>query len=125
MLPKRISHKDAVYNLSRAALMSASLSTGSYHNLRVAAADRLHQDYRLPLIEGGARAMALMEEEGAYCSYISGAGSTLMAMVPGADLSFEQRVWPRLCEEGFAAWRLMMLEADNTGAICVESIPLH
>ena len=48
-----------------------------------------------------------------------------MAMVPGADLSFEQRVWPRLCEEGFAAWRLMMLEADNTGAICVESIPLH
>lgn len=54
--------------------MSASLSTGSYHNLRVAAADRLHQDYRLPLIEGGARAMALMEEEGAYCSYISGAG---------------------------------------------------
>ncbi len=125
VLPKRISHKDAVYNLSRAALMSASLSTGSYHNLRVAAADRLHQDYRLPLIEGGARAMELMEEEGAYCSYISGAGSTLMAMVPGADLSFEQRVWPRLCEEGFAAWRLMMLEADNTGAICVESIPLH
>lgn len=69
--------------------------------------------------------MELMDEEGAYCSYISGAGSTLMAMVPGSDREFEHRIWPRLCEEGYGDWKLLMLEADNTGAICVESIPLH
>lgn len=124
VLPKTIAHKDAVFNLSRAALMSASLTTGSYHNLRVAADDRLHQNYRIPLIEGAGRALELLDEEGAYCSYISGAGSTLMAMVPGADISFTQRLRPRLDEAGFTAWRLLMLDADNTGAICVESRPL-
>lgn len=125
VLPKRISHKDAVYNLSRAALMSASLATGSYHNLSCASGDRLHQDYRLPLIAGAERAMKLMDEEGAYCSYISGAGSTLMAMVPGKiEKAFYSRLRPRLDSEGFKNWKLLMLDADNTGAICVESLPL-
>lgn len=125
VLPKRISHKDAVYNLSRAALMSASLATGSYHNLSIAAGDRLHQDYRLPLIPGASRAMKMLNEEGAYCSYISGAGSTLLAMVPGEKAnSFYSHLRPRLDEEGFENWKLLMLDADNTGAICVESRPL-
>lgn len=125
VLPKRISHKDAVYNLSRAALMSASLATGSYHNLSTAIGDRLHQDYRLPLINGADRAMKMMNDEGAYCSYISGAGSTLMAMVPGEKAnSFYSKLRPRLDEEGFENWRLLMLDADNKGAICVESRPL-
>lgn len=125
VLPKRISHKDAVYNLSRAALMSASLATGSYHNLSTAIGDRLHQDYRLPLINGADRAMKMMNDEGAYCSYISGAGSTLMAMVPGDKAnSFYSNLRPRLDEEGFENWRLLMLDADNKGAICVESRPL-
>jgi len=125
VLPHRISHKDAVYNLSRAALMSASLATGSYHNLKTAAGDKLHQDYRLPLIPGAERAMKLMDEQGIYCSYISGAGSTLMAMVPGdKGNSFYSNLRPILDEEGFKDWKLLMLDADNTGAICVESIKL-
>ena len=126
VLPKRISHKDAVYNLSRAALMSASLATGSYHNLSVAAGDRLHQDYRLPLIPGAERAMKLIQDEGVYCSYISGAGSTLMTMVPGEKAnSFFSHIRPVLDEEGFENWQLLMLDADNTGAICVESISIE
>ncbi|MEG2203789.1 MAG: homoserine kinase [Oscillospiraceae bacterium] len=123
VLPKSLPYRDAVFNLSRAALMSASLTTGSYHNLRVAADDRMHQNFRLALIEGADRAMALMDEEGAYCSYISGAGSTLMAMVPDGDLTFLQRLRPRLDAAGFERWKLMQLEADNIGAICVESRP--
>ena len=125
VLPKRISHKDAVYNLSRSALMSASLATGSYHNLRCAAGDRLHQDYRLPMIPGAERIMRMLDDEGVYCSYVSGAGSTIMAMVPGAQgNSFYSRFRPKMDEEGYEDWKLLMLDADNTGAICVESVPL-
>jgi len=125
VLPKRISHKDAVYNLSRSALMSASLATGSYHNLRCAAGDRLHQDYRLPMIPGAERVMRMLDDEGVYCSYVSGAGSTIMAMVPGAEgNSFYSRFRPKMDEEGYEDWKLLMLDADNTGAICVESVPL-
>lgn len=125
VLPKRISHQDAVYNLSRSALMSASLATGSYHNLRCAAGDRLHQDYRLPMIPGADRMMRMLDDEGVYCSYVSGAGSTIMAMVPGAQgNSFYSRFRPKMDEEGYKDWMLLMLDADNTGAICVESIPI-
>ncbi|MEG1943395.1 MAG: homoserine kinase, partial [Angelakisella sp.] len=83
-LPKEVTHRDAVYNLSRAALMAASLSSGQYENIRVACGDKLHQPYRLALIPGAAQVMDTAQELGAYGAYISGAGSTLMAIVPVA-----------------------------------------
>jgi homoserine kinase len=121
VLPKVIGHKDAVFNLSRAALMSASLTTGSYHNLRIAADDRLHQNYRMPLINGASEAMHILDEEGTYCTYISGAGSTLMSICPSDDIDFPIRMRKRLDDAGFSGWQLLMLDADNIGAICVES----
>ncbi len=42
VLPDAVSRQDGVFNLSRAALMSVSLYSGNYRNLRVAADDRLH-----------------------------------------------------------------------------------
>lgn len=123
VLPKQVAHSDAVFNLSRAALMSASLTTGSYHNLQYAAGDRLHQDYRLPLITGAEEVMRLMNEAGAYCSYISGAGSTLIGMVAGNDGQYCEKLRKRLDCAGFSSWKLLELDADNTGAISVISRP--
>ena len=40
-IPRTIPHKDAVFNLSRAALLTGSLVTGDLHNLMVAAGDRV------------------------------------------------------------------------------------
>mgnify|MGYP000054931322 FL=1 len=53
-LPSEVSHKDAVYNLSRAALFSASLLTGKFENLRTAVHDKLHQpiEWSLFLMQG-------------------------------------------------------------------------
>ena len=48
--PEKVSHMDARYNLSRAALFSASLLQGKYENIRIAVEDRLHQPYRMKLI---------------------------------------------------------------------------
>ena len=76
-LPKEVSRADGVFNLSRAALMAMSLAGGDYKNLRVAAQDKLHQPYRLELIPGARPVMDCALEFGAYCVYISGAGSTL------------------------------------------------
>ena len=45
-LPKTYSREDAVYNLSRSGLMTASLFSGNLQNLRVAVQDRIHQPYR-------------------------------------------------------------------------------
>ena len=81
-LPEKIAHKDAVYNVSRAALLVGSLMSGDYHFLGTALEDRLHQPYRLPLIPGAAEALEAARQAGAYNGIISGAGSTLLAYVP-------------------------------------------
>lgn len=81
-LPQEVSRKDAVYNVSRAALLVGSLLTGDYHFLRTALEDRLHQPYRLPLIPGAEEALEGARQAGAYNGIISGAGSTLLAYVP-------------------------------------------
>ncbi len=114
-LPKEISHKDAVFNLSRAALMSVSLYSGKYENLRTGADDRLHQPYRLSLIPGGKQAVSLAYDLGAYASYISGAGSTIMAIVDAREESFVARARKALDDLGLQAWGCTDYSIDNTG----------
>lgn len=118
-LPKEIPHKDAVYNLSRAALMTASLFSGRLDNLRIAAGDKLHQPYRLKFIEGAQEIFKLAEKFGAYATFISGAGPTLMAMVNVTDIQFTDRAQAEL-EKSFPHWKLLMLDCDETGTTVEE-----
>lgn len=115
-LPKEISHKDGVFNLSRAALMSVSLYSRNYQNLRIAADDRLHQPYRLPLINGAHELLDFSYKHGAYASYISGSGSTIMSIISSGNFEFEQTVRDYLKENGLDGWRVNVLSIDNTGA---------
>jgi len=115
-LPKEVSREDGEFNLSRSALMAMSLAAGEYGNLRVAAQDRLHQPYRLELIPGARAVMDCALEFGAYCAYISGAGSTLMAMVGTENTGFLQRLRCWMDGQGYHTWRLLLLRPDNGGA---------
>lgn len=119
-LPDTLPHTDARFNLSRAALMAVSLYSGKYENLRVAADDRLHQPYRLSLIPGGAEAMDMCYENGAYAAYISGAGSAIMAIFNDRVLDFEQKTRDRLDEMGLHSWKLHILSIDNNGAMVMR-----
>lgn len=115
-LPRDVAHKDAAYNLSRAALMAASLCSGAYGNLRVASGDSLHQPYRIGLIRGGQSVIAACYELGAHAAYISGAGSTLMAIVPAAGAEeFVSRAGRWISGIGLDGWRILLLEGDNDG----------
>lgn len=118
-LPKEVPHKDAVYNLSRAALMTASLFSGRLDNLRIAAGDKLHQPYRLKFIEGAQDIFSLANKIGAYAAFISGAGPTLMAMVNVTDLMFTDRAEKELAKS-FPHWKLKMLDCDEVGATVEE-----
>lgn len=115
-LPKMVSHKDAVFNLSRAALASVSLYSGNLQNLRVAVDDRLHQPYRLGLIPGADKVFDLAYELGAYGVYVSGAGPTIMAIVDSGDDAFEQRAVAFLKERKLDGYSLRIHHVDNTGA---------
>ncbi|CDZ23282.1 Homoserine kinase [[Clostridium] cellulosi] len=119
-LPEMVPHKDAIYNLSRAALMTASLFSGRLDNLKIAAGDRLHQPYRLKFIKGAEEIFDLALKSGAYATFISGAGPTLMAMVNVTDLGFADRV-SEVLKNKMPDWKLVMLDCDEEGAT-VENV---
>lgn len=114
-LPDMVSHTDARFNISRAALFTASLLQGKYENIRVAVNDRLHQPYRLKLINKGDAVMAEADRIGAHGSYISGAGPTLMSIVSADNTQFVSEMRQFLDESGLTGWEIMQLSIDNTG----------
>ena len=65
-LPKEVTHKDAVYNLSRAALIPAAFCEGRHDLLAIATEDKLHQPTGCPdaRLEGGLRYGAALRRQG-------------------------------------------------------------
>lgn len=114
-IPKEISHKDAVFNLSRAALFSASLLTGKFENLKTAVDDRLHQPFRIPLISGANEVFETAYTLGAYAAYISGAGPTIMSIVDHDNTYFSGKLKFSLESAGLSGWTVKELEIDNLG----------
>jgi homoserine kinase len=79
ILPKQVERKDAIYNISRAVLVTEALRTGDLDLLGKAMTDALHQPYRLPLIPGAQAAMDAGRHAGASAVALSGAGPSLIA----------------------------------------------
>ena len=119
-LPKEVSHKDAVYNLSRAALFSASLLTGKFENLRTAVHDRLHQPYRMELIPHCREVFDIAYTHGAYGAYISGAGPTIMAIVDEENAYFAGKMKFSLDNAGLTGWQVHEFHIDNEGTKIIE-----
>ena len=122
-LPAEISRQDAVYNLSRAALMTASLWSGSLDNLRVAVQDRLHQPYRFPLIPGAEQVFYTAYSLGAYAVAISGAGPSILAIIEGGNDAFVPQAAAALHEAGLTGWRVEVFGCDSRGATVEFGVP--
>lgn len=112
-LPDPVPRADAVYGVSRTALLLGALRDGDAGLLRVALDDRLHQPYRFPLIAGGAEVRALALRAGADGCCISGAGPALLAV--GRDEGFIGRLCAALAGE-HPAWRALPIQVDARGA---------
>lgn len=116
-LPKEYSREDAVYNLSRSALMTASLFSGELHNLRVAVQDRIHQPYRSGLIEHYDTVFRMSYELGSLGTYVSGAGPTIIAMVDAESAwTFGEALKSHLKDKAVDGWRVEILSAAPEGA---------
>lgn len=82
-LPDMYSRADAIFNLSRVAMLVACLQNNELHNLRIATEDRIHQPYRMGFIPGACKIFDELKHAGSLAEYISGAGPTIMAVVDG------------------------------------------
>ncbi|MEE5992138.1 MAG: homoserine kinase [Oscillospiraceae bacterium] len=116
-LPTEVAHKDAVYNLSRAALFSASLLTGKFENLRTAVHDKLHQPYRMALIPHAREVFDIAYAHGAYAAYISGAGPTIMAIADEDNTFFAGKMRFSLDNIGLNGWKVQDMKIDNQGCV--------
>lgn len=117
VLPNSYNRQDAVYNLSRSALMTASLFSGAVENLRVAVQDKIHQPYRLGLIKDGDTVFRLSYELGSLGTYISGAGPTIIALIESDSVeNFTKHAIKNLESKGITGWQLSILHADAEGA---------
>ena len=117
VLPTEYSRSDAVYNLSRSALMAASLFSGKLENLRVAVQDKIHQPYRASLISHLDDVFRLSYELGSLGTYVSGAGPTIISMIDAADTEvFVRYAANHLEEKGISGWEIKVLNTDSDGA---------
>lgn len=117
-LPQAVPHKDAVYNLSRAAFMAAAFCENRPEYFAVAAGDRLHQPYRMGLIPGAEQLFARLPDLGAKAMFISGAGPTIMAITEKSDKVFAEKAAQLLQEnEVLGRFKLTKLAARNESMI--------
>jgi len=122
VIPDTVLHSDAVYNLSRSGLLTAAFASKDYRLLKEASKDRLHQPYRVGIIDGAEEIMDICEESGALATYISGAGSSIMAIVSEGITEFVSDINEKIKKNvKTEKYNSIVLTADNTGAV-IESI---
>lgn len=77
-LPSAYLRADCVFNLSRSALLVAAWATGDFEALVESLRDRVHQDYRAPLVPGWPELNEAARDSGALGTTLSGAGPTVL-----------------------------------------------
>jgi homoserine kinase len=110
-----VDRKDAIYNISRAVLVTEALRTGDLDLLGKAMSDALHQPYRIPLIPGAQAAIEAAHHAGTAAVALSGAGPSLIAFSskqePAVGLAMK-----RAFEQAGLAARIFELGTSYEGA---------
>ena len=121
VLPQQVGRADATFNLGRQALLLAGLADRSLL-IREATEDRLHQDYRSPLLPEAPQLLARLTAAGALASCWSGAGPTLLGMCDGEDGERVRAGAATAMEEVGVPGRVLLVRPDLEGLI-VEGAP--
>ena len=114
-LPKKISLRNAVHNISRAIFVTEAFRTGDLNLLGKAMTDTLHQPYRLKLIPGARSAMEAAKEAGAAAVALSGAGPSLIAFSSKAEAGIGEAM-KRAYEAAGLSTRIFNLGISSRGA---------
>ncbi|MFN3974161.1 MAG: homoserine kinase [Dehalococcoidia bacterium] len=87
VLPPQVRREDAVFNLGRVALLVNALCKGRLEDLRWATQDRLHQPARQALFPAMPLIFKAGLEAGALGVFLSGAGSSIVALTSGREMT--------------------------------------
>jgi homoserine kinase len=112
--PESVPHEDAVFNVSRSALLVAAL-TQSPELLMAATEDRLHQGYRSEAMPEAGKVIELMRANN-HAAVVSGAGPSVLVL---ASDPAERMEAAKLAAENFPQWRALVLAVDFKGATVI------
>jgi homoserine kinase len=120
LLPKEVPFRHAVDNAQRTARIATAFALGDYAALRGMFVDHLHQPYRRVLIPGFDAILAAAQEAGALGSFLSGAGSCLMALTLDREEAISAAMLEAAKRADLPSPRVIVLKADNDGAQTVR-----
>ncbi len=112
--PESVPHDDAVFNVSRSALLIAAL-TQSPELMMAATEDRLHQDYRAKAMPETYELIQLMRSRG-HAAVVSGAGPSVLVL---ASDPAERLEAAKLATEKYPQWQALLLAVDFKGATVI------
>lgn len=115
--PEAVPHADAVFNLSRSALLVAAL-TQSPELLLDATEDRLHQTYRASAMPETSALVGALRAAG-HAAVVSGAGPSVLVLAGDPAARLEAAA---IVESRDEPWRALLLAVDIRGGT-VEPIP--
>ena len=114
LLPETVPFGDAVFNVTRTALLVAALVEGQTDVLDEATRDRLHQPYRARLVPGLDAVFAAAREAGAHGVALSGSGPAVVAFGEAPGIGEALR---RAFEAAGAGCRVIDAAVDTEGTV--------
>jgi homoserine kinase len=111
MQPESVPHADAVFNVSRSALLVAAM-VSSPELLLAATEDKLHQNYRAAAMPETDELIQLLRSNG-HAAVVSGAGPSVLVL--SSDPAQRLRA-KELVEKKYPKWQPLLLAVDNKGA---------
>ena len=114
--PLHVPREDAVFNVSRSALLIAAL-TQSPELLLAATEDKLHQSYRAQAMPDTDRLVRLLRERG-FAAVVSGAGPSVLVLADGPGRRLEAARVVQADTE--TPWEALLLAVDFKGGTVRE-----
>lgn len=117
VLPSKIKHRDAVYNISRTALLVTSLMNRNFDLIKIGCKDKLHQNYRGELIENYFDIINMANNLNCIGTFLSGAGPTIMSIINENDNRFLSDMESFLSSLNKQWYIINKLNCDTNGTI--------
>lgn len=115
VLPLNVERLDAVINVQNTAVIVGAFFSRDYKKLHGAFGDRLHQPFRQKLLPGFAETLEAAEKHGALGAFLSGSGSTVLAVSLDKPKAIAKAMKEALLAAGHKTVITHLLKADNQG----------
>ena len=115
VLPQKVTLSQAIFNLSRSALLVNALQNSDWEVLAEAMEDRLHQPYRTPFIPGIEEMFSQIKKTGLAGVALSGSGPSIVSLTKKGREEMISTIMKDAFLKAGIKCRILVLEADLEG----------